>query len=74
MARCAHPCVMNSKRKGTRNEDRSRTILEATGYTVTRAAGLKDAGALDLLRRQRCARSVAKSRKCAQPTCRDRFH
>lgn len=30
---------MNAKAKGTRNEHRSRLILEASGYRVTRAAG-----------------------------------
>ena len=30
---------MNAKAKGTRNEHRSRAILEAAGYRVTRAAG-----------------------------------
>ncbi len=30
---------MNAKAKGTRNEHRSRNILEAAGYRVTRAAG-----------------------------------
>jgi hypothetical protein len=29
---------MNAKRKGTRNEHRSRQLLDATGYAVTRAA------------------------------------
>ena len=29
---------MNAKRKGTRNEHRSRLLLEAAGYAVTRAA------------------------------------
>ena len=29
---------MNAKRKGTRNEHRSMTLLEATGYRCTRAA------------------------------------
>lgn len=29
---------MNTKRKGTRNEHRSRRLLEATGYRVMRAA------------------------------------
>lgn len=29
---------MNAKRKGTRNEHRSRVLLEAAGYAVTRAA------------------------------------
>jgi hypothetical protein len=30
--------AMNAKRKGTRNEHRSRAILEAAGYAVCRAA------------------------------------
>ncbi|MBI4589516.1 MAG: hypothetical protein HY725_11800 [Candidatus Rokubacteria bacterium] len=30
---------MNAKAKGTRNEHRSKAILEASGYRVTRAAG-----------------------------------
>lgn len=30
---------MNAKRKGTRQEHRSKAILEAAGYAVTRAAG-----------------------------------
>jgi hypothetical protein len=29
---------VNAKRKGTRNEHRSRLLLEAAGYAVTRAA------------------------------------
>jgi hypothetical protein len=29
---------MNAKAKGTRNEHRSRAILEAAGYRITRAA------------------------------------
>lgn len=29
---------MNAKRKGTRNEHRSKALLEAEGYAVTRAA------------------------------------
>ena len=29
---------MNAKRKGTRNEHRSKVILEAAGYAVCRAA------------------------------------
>jgi len=29
---------MNAKRKGTRNEHRSMRLLEAAGYSVTRAA------------------------------------
>jgi hypothetical protein len=29
----------NAKRKGSRNERRSRDLLEAAGYRVTRAAG-----------------------------------
>ena len=31
--------MKNPKRKGTRNERRSRVLLEAAGYRVTRAAG-----------------------------------
>jgi uncharacterized protein with GYD domain len=31
--------VRSAKRKGTRNEHRSRLLLEASGYRVTRAAG-----------------------------------
>jgi len=31
---------MNAKAKGSRNEHRSRAILEAAGYAVTRAASL----------------------------------
>ena len=31
--------MKNAKRKGTRNEHRSRLLLEAAGYRVTRAAG-----------------------------------
>jgi len=38
---------MNAKRKGTRNEHRSKAILEASGYAVTRAAG--SLGAWDLI-------------------------
>ena len=38
---------MNAKRKGTRNEHRSRQLLEATGYAVKRAAG--SMGAWDLI-------------------------
>lgn len=38
---------MNAKRKGTRNEHRSRLLLEAAGYAVTRAAG--SMGAWDLV-------------------------
>lgn len=38
---------MNAKRKGTRNEHRSRRLLEANGYCVTRAAG--SLGAWDLV-------------------------
>jgi Holliday junction resolvase len=30
---------VNTKAKGSRNERRSRTILESSGYRVTRAAG-----------------------------------
>ncbi|MBX3024425.1 hypothetical protein KF840_05895 [bacterium] len=37
----------NAKRKGTRNEHRSRVLLEAAGYAVTRAAG--SLGAWDLI-------------------------
>jgi Archaeal holliday junction resolvase (hjc) len=39
--------TMNAKRKGTRNEHRSRSLLEAAGYAVTRAAG--SLGAWDLI-------------------------
>ena len=38
---------MNAKRKGSRNEHRSRRLLEAAGYSVTRAAG--SLGAWDLI-------------------------
>jgi Holliday junction resolvase len=38
---------MNTKRKGTRNERRSRALLEGQGYTVTRAAA--SLGAFDLI-------------------------
>lgn len=38
---------MNAKAKGTRNEHRSRQLLEAAGYAVTRAAG--SMGAWDLV-------------------------
>jgi len=38
---------MNAKRKGTRNEHKSRRLLEAAGYCVTRAAG--SLGAWDLV-------------------------
>jgi len=38
---------MNAKAKGTRNEHRSKAILEAAGYAVTRAAG--SLGAWDLI-------------------------
>jgi len=38
---------MNCKRKGTRNEHRSRVLLEAAGYSVTRAAA--SLGAWDLI-------------------------
>jgi Holliday junction resolvase len=31
--------MIAAKRKGTRNEHRSRDLLEAVGYSVTRAAG-----------------------------------
>jgi hypothetical protein len=33
-----------AKRKGTRNEHRSRAVLEAAGYVVTRAAGPRPGG------------------------------
>ncbi len=39
--------TMNAKRKGTRNEHRSRRLLETAGYCVTRAAG--SLGAWDLV-------------------------
>jgi hypothetical protein len=39
--------VMNSKRKGTRNEHRSMILLEATGYQGTRAAA--SLGAWDII-------------------------
>ena len=39
--------VKNAKRKGTHNEHRSRQLLEAAGYAVTRAAG--SLGAWDLI-------------------------
>ena len=32
--------LRNAKRKGTRNEHRSMRLLEAAGYSVTRAAAL----------------------------------
>jgi hypothetical protein len=35
----SHPRARNAKAKGSRNERRSRDILEAAGYRVTRAAG-----------------------------------
>lgn len=38
---------MNAKAKGSRNERRSRDLLEAAGYAVTRAAG--SLGAWDLI-------------------------
>jgi Holliday junction resolvase len=38
---------MNAKRKGTRNEHKSRRLLETAGYCVTRAAG--SLGAWDLV-------------------------
>jgi hypothetical protein len=38
---------LNAKRKGSRNERRSRDLLEAAGYCVTRAAG--SMGAWDLV-------------------------
>jgi hypothetical protein len=38
---------MNAKAKGSRNEHRSRRLLEAAGYCVTRAAG--SLGAWDLI-------------------------
>jgi Holliday junction resolvase len=39
--------MIRAKAKGTRNEQRSRTLLEASGYAVTRAAG--SLGAWDLI-------------------------
>lgn len=39
--------MKSAKRKGTRNEHRSRLLLEAAGYRVTRAAG--SMGAWDLI-------------------------
>ncbi|HSP99495.1 MAG TPA: hypothetical protein VL049_19915 [Candidatus Dormibacteraeota bacterium] len=39
--------MKNAKRKGTHNEHRSRVLLEAAGYAVTRAAGSR--GAWDLI-------------------------
>ena len=39
--------TMNAKRKGTRNEHRSRRLLETAGYAVTRAAA--SLGAWDLI-------------------------
>ncbi|MBX3027781.1 hypothetical protein KF840_23040 [bacterium] len=39
--------IQNAKAKGTRNEHRSRVLLEAAGYAVTRAAG--SLGAWDLI-------------------------
>lgn len=38
---------MNAKAKGTRNEHRSMTLLEATGYRCTRAAA--SLGAWDII-------------------------
>jgi len=38
---------VNAKRKGTRNEHKSRRLLETAGYAVTRAAG--SLGAWDLV-------------------------
>ena len=38
---------MNAKRKGTRNEHRSKALLEAAGYAVCRAAA--SLGAWDLI-------------------------
>jgi len=38
---------MNAKRKGTRNEHRSKALLEAAGYAVARAAA--SLGAWDLI-------------------------
>jgi hypothetical protein len=38
---------VNAKAKGTRNEHRSKRLLEASGYCVTRAAG--SLGAWDLI-------------------------
>jgi Holliday junction resolvase len=38
---------MNAKRKGTRNEHRSMRLLEASGYSVTRAAA--SLGAWDII-------------------------
>jgi uncharacterized protein with GYD domain len=38
---------MNAKRKGSRNEHRSKALLEAAGYAVTRAAA--SLGAWDLV-------------------------
>jgi Holliday junction resolvase len=45
---------MNTKRKDSRNERRSRALLEAQGYSVTRAAA--SMGAFDLI--AVCARHV----------------
>lgn len=39
--------MVGAKRKGTRNEYRSKRLLEASGYCVTRAAG--SLGAWDLI-------------------------
>jgi hypothetical protein len=38
---------MNAKRKGSRNEHRSMRLLEAAGYSCTRAAG--NLGAFDII-------------------------
>ena len=38
---------MNAKAKGTKNENRSRAVLEAAGYAVTRSAA--SLGAWDLI-------------------------
>jgi Holliday junction resolvase len=45
---------MNTKRKGSKNERRSRRLLEAQGYAVTRAAA--SLGAFDLI--AICARNI----------------
>ncbi len=39
--------MINAKRKGSRNEYRSKAVLEAAGYAVTRAVG--SLGAWDLI-------------------------
>ncbi len=39
--------AMNAKRKGTRNEHRSMTLLESAGYSCTRAAA--SLGAFDII-------------------------